>query len=227
LKALIRVVIILGVLAVAVVCGLGFVGVLPVPVVSSMAGMDKARDLGGPGADPVALKEFVDAHGFQLLSPAANYTLSSAHTFGGSIPMDEVIGEGEINALGELQNDTAAFKQVSMRFHDGSGEVAAMVDLAGFGYPFAGPVYATWAITVNGPKSITVDLQSVEFGRIPIPADLATVAENAINSYFAGRLATIDGLSVEKFDLVEGGVSFVGTVPETYEAGVPALGQLP
>ncbi len=227
MKALVRLVVVLVLLAAIVVGGLGFAGVLQVPVVSSLAGMDKPRDLAGLDADAVAYQEFLDAHGFRLLSPAANYTLSSAHTFGGSVPVDEVIGEAEINAMGELRNDTAAFKDVSVRFHDGYAEVAAMVDLSGFGYPFAGPVYGTWAITVNGPRSVTVDLQSVEFGRIPVPADVAKMAEDALNSYLAGRLATIDGLSIQTFALEEGGVYFVGTLPETYEAGAPAAGQLP
>jgi hypothetical protein len=72
-----------------------------------------------------------------------------------------------------------------------------------------------------------VDLRSVEFGRIPVPADLAKTAEDAINSYLAGRLATITGLSIQTFALEEAGVHFVGTLPETYEADPPGAGQLP
>ena len=227
MKALVRLVIVLIVLAALVVGGLGFAGVVQVPVVSSLAGMDRPRGLEGRDADAVAYQEFLDAHGFRLLSPAANYTLSSAHTFGGSVSINEVIGEAEINAMGELQNDTEAFKDVAIRFRDGYAEASAMVDLSGFGYPLAGPVYGTWAITVNGPRSVTVDLRSVEFGRIPVPADLAKMAEDAINSYLAGRLATITGLSIQTFALEEAGVYFAGTLPETYEAGTPAAGQLP
>jgi len=227
LKALVRVVLVLVVLTAVAVAGLGFAGVLQVPVVSSIAGMDKPRDLDGRDADPVAYQEFLDAHGFQFVSPATNYTLSSIHTFSGSVPLDEVIGEVEVNAMGELQNDTSAFRDVSIRFHDGYAEAAAMVDLAGFGYPIAGPVYGTWSITVNGPRSVSVDLQTVEFGRIPVPADLAKTAEDALNSYLAARLATIDGLSIQTFALEEAGVRFAGSLPETYEAGAPAAGRLP
>lgn len=227
MKALARIVIVLVVLAAVVVGGLGFAGVIQVPVVSSLAGMDKPRDLDGQDADAVAFQEFLDAHGFRLLSPAANYTLSSVHTFGGSVPIDEVIGEAEINGMGELQIDTQAFRDVSIRFHDGYAEAAAMVELSGFGYPVSGPVYGTWAITVTGPQSVRVDLQSVEFGRIPVPGDLVKTAEDAINSYLAGRLATIDGLSIQTFALEEAGVHFVGSLPETYEAGTAVAGQMP
>jgi hypothetical protein len=226
-KALIRLVLVLVVLAVLAVGGLAFAGIVQVPVVSSLVGMDKPRDLGSTGVDPVVYKEFIDAHGFKLPSPAGNYTLNSLHTFSGSVPMDEVIGEAEINTLGEIRNPSPAFKNVTIRFHDGYAETAAMVDLSGFGYPASGPVYAKWSITVNGPKSVTVDLQAVELGRIPVPADIAAKASDALNTYLAGRLATIDGLSIETFAMEEAGVHFVGTLPETYEAGVPAAGQLP
>jgi hypothetical protein len=227
LKTLIRLVIVLAVLALVVVGGLGFAGVIQVPVVSSLAGMDKPRDLGGETVSEAAYQAFLEAHGFKLPSPAANYTLNSAHTFSGSVPLDEVIGEAEINSMGEVRNGSPAFRDISMQFHDGYAETSAMVDLSGFGYPVSGPVYLKWAITVNGPKSVTVDLQTVEYGRVPIPADLAKTAEDALNSYLAGRLLTIDGLSVETFTLEEAGIQFKGTLPETYEAGVPTAGQLP
>ncbi|MHB8890776.1 MAG: hypothetical protein ACYC65_01890 [Candidatus Limnocylindrales bacterium] len=62
MKALVRLVLVLVVLAAVAVAGLGFAGVLQVPVVSSIAGMDKPRDLDGLDADPVAYQEFLDAH---------------------------------------------------------------------------------------------------------------------------------------------------------------------
>ena len=227
MKALVRVAVVLVVLAAVVVGGLGVAGVVQVPVVSSVAGMDRPRDLGGLPADRAAYQAFVTAHGFRLPSPAGNYTLGSAHTFSGSVPLDEVVGEAEINAMGELANPSPAFRQVTMRFHDGYAEASAMVDLASFGYPFAGPVYGRWTVVVTGPKSVSVDVSSLEFGRVPVPAEVAKTARDALNTYLTGRLATIDGLRIGTFALEEGGVHFAGSLPETYEAGTPAAGRLP
>lgn len=227
MKALVRLVMVLVVLGAIVIAGAAFTGIVQVPVVSSLVGMDKPRDLGGADADPVAFEAALAEHGLTLASPAENYTLGSAHTFSGSVPVDAVLSEAIINAMGEIANDSPAFKDVSVRFHDGSAETSAMIDLGGFGYPISGPVYLAWSVEVSGPRSVAVSLDTVELGRIGVPADFLAQAEDAINGYLATRLAAIDGLTIEAFDLQDGAVHFAGALPERYEAGVPAVGQLP
>jgi len=84
-----------------------------------------------------------------------------------------------------------------VRFHDGSAEAAAFVDLAPYGYPLAGPVRAAFRVAVTGPRSVQVSIDSLQFGRIGVPGDILARAQDGVNAYLATRLAGIDGLKID------------------------------
>jgi hypothetical protein len=226
-KIVVRLAVLLAVLALLAAVGVAFAGVAQVPVLSGVFGMDGARDLGEAEPDQAGYDAIVAKYGIEMPSPAGNYTFSSPHTFSGSVEVDETFTEGQVMAIREMGNPAPGLSDVHVRFRAGSAEVSAMVDLAPWGYPFSGPVYGTWSVDVEGPRSVSVSLANLEFGRIPVPADIAAQADTALNGYLASRLPGIDGLSIESIELREGAIHYTGSLPRRYEASPPVAGELP
>ncbi len=222
-----RKLVVLLVLVAALVCAVAYSGVLQVPVLSGLMGTDHARDLGEADADPAAYAALVKDLGLGFTSPGEHYTFSSVHTFAGSVALDATLSEGTVMAIREFNAPAPGIDDVHVRFHNGSLETSAMVDLAPYGYPLSGPVYARATVTVTGPRSISVSVSDLAFGNVPVPGDVAAQAETAINAYLATRLVGIDGLAIDSLAFTEGGVAFSGTVPQSYGAGVPKVGDLP
>ena len=158
---------------------------------------------------------------------AASFRAAARHEFSGSVPVDETIPESTILAIREFQTDTPGLRDVSFRFHAGSAEAAAFIDLAPYGYPLSGPVYASFRVAVAGPKRVTVALDALDFGRLGVPGDLRARAEDALNGYLTMRLAQIDGLKIATLAFREGAVEFAGTLPTTYDASPPQPGAMP
>jgi len=215
------------VLAIVAVGAAAWSGVVQVPVVSHALGMDHARDLGAAPADATAYAAWSKQLGLAFSSPDANYTFASKHTFAGTVKLDGTVPEGTLTGMREFGNPAPGISDVHVRFHAGSMETSAIVDLAPYGYPLSGPVYARAAVTVTGPRTVSVSVSSLTFGNITVPSDIAAKAQDAINSYLATRLATIDGLSIKHLAFVDGAVDFTGTVPKSYGADIPAKGTLP
>ena len=227
MRALFKVVVVVAVLAVLVGGAAAWMGVVQVPVLSSAFGMDRPADLGAAKPDVAAYDAFVTKHGLTHTSPDANYTLASKHTFAGSYALDEVIPEAVILATRTLRGNAPSFHDVTVRFHDGSAEAAAFIDLSPYGYPLAGPVRTAFRVAVTGPRSVQVSIDSLQFGRLGVPADILARAQDGVNAYLATRLAGIDGLRIDAFTFQEGGVHFAGTLPKTYGAAAPRAGDLP
>jgi hypothetical protein len=202
-------------------------GVLQVPVLSASFGMDHPRDLGSAQPDEAAYASFSSRLGVKLPSPAANYSFSSRHEFSGSVAVNETIQESTVLAIREFQTDTPGLRDVSIRFHHGSAEAAAFIDLAPYGYPLSGPVYTSFRVAVAGPKRVTVTLDALDFGRLGVPGDIRARAEDALNGYLATRLAQIDGLEVTTLAFRESAVTFAGSLPTTYQASPPQPGAMP
>ena len=227
MRALVRFVVVIAVLAVLAGGAAAWMGVVQVPVLSSAFGMDRPADLGAATPDVAAYEAFVKKHGLVHTSPDADYTLASKHTFAGSYALDEVIPEAVILATRTLRGNAPSFHDVTVRFHEGSAEAAAFVDLAPYGYPLAGPVRAGFRVAVTGPRSVQVSIDSLQFGRIGVPTDILARAQDGVNAYLATRLAGIDGRRIDELAFEEGGVRFAGTLPTTYGSDAPQPGALP
>lgn len=227
MRWLLRLVVVLLVVVLAAAGIAAWLGVVQVPVVSDVVGMSSARDLGAAEPDDTAYAAWATELGVTLPSPVANYTFTSPHTFSGSVAVDDTVPEATILAIRELQADTPGLRDITVRFHEGSAEASAFIDLAPYGYPLAGPVYASFGVAVDGPQQVTVVIDALEFGRLGVPADVLATAESAINDYLSSRLPEIEGLAIGTLAFQEGAVRFAGTVPTTYEAGPPEPGTLP
>ena len=199
-------------------------GVVQVPVVSGMFGMDHARDL-GMQKDRQAFEDFATQFGIERPSAPENYTLSSPHHWAGGVKVDGVITEAALGSLREFNSANPYLKDISFRIHPGYVEMAAFVKGVP-GYPFSGPVYGKFSIERHGPKSVSVNISSLQFGNIGVPGNYIDQAETEIGTYMNENIVEA-GISIDSLQLREGGIYFKGTWPKTITADAPANGQVP
>ena len=215
-------VVIVGIVAVAAVA-VSWAGVAQVPVLSSAFGMDHARDLGMP-SDRAAFESFCDQYGITRPSPAENYTLSSKHHWSGSVKVDGVISEAALGSLREFTTPNAHFNQIQFRIHKGVVEMAAFVNVPG--YPVSGPVYGKFSINRTSPKTVSIDISQLDFGRVGVPGNVVDQATTAIDTY-VNKTIVEAGITIDALDLREGGIYFKGTWPKTITADPPNTNAIP
>jgi hypothetical protein len=212
------------VLAVIVTGVVGWSGVVQVPIVSAAFGMDHARDLAMP-QDRQAFEDFCTQYGITRPSAPANYTLSSRHHWSGSVQVDGVIGEAALGSLREFNSANPYLSQINFRIHAGYVEMAAFVKGVP-GYPISGPVYGQFSLVRTGSKSVSVSINSLQFGNIGVPSSYVNQAETEIGAYVNATIVDA-GISIEALELREGGIYFKGTWPKSITADPPAPGNVP
>ena len=211
-------------IVVVLVLAASWLGVAQIPVLSTIFGMDHARDLGMP-SDRDAFEAFCDRWGIERPSDPANYTLSSKHHWSGSVQIDDTLTEAALGSIRELHNPNAHFSGVQIRIHDGYAEIAAFVNNIE-GYPLSGPIYGKFSLTVTSPKSVSVQISQLEFGRVGVPGNVTDHVQNILAGYLNDKIVEA-GITIEALELREGGIYFKGTWPQTITADPSNPGDLP
>jgi hypothetical protein len=224
MRKLIVLVVVLAVIVGAPLSAAAWSGVVQVPVVSGVFGMDRARDL-GMQQDRQAFEDFATQFGIERPSAPANYTLASPHHWSGAVQVDGVITEAALGSLREFNSENPYLSGINFRIHPGYVEMAAFVKGIP-GYPFSGPVYGKFSIQRNGPKSVSVNISSLQFGNIGVPGNYIDQAKTEIGTYLNTSIVKA-GISIDSLELREGGIYFKGTWPKTVTADPPASGQVP
>ena len=177
-------------------------GVVQVPVVSGVFGMDHARDL-GMKSDRQAFEAFTKQFGIERPSAPGNYTLSSPHQWAGGVKVDGVLTEAALGALPEFTSQNPYLSGINFRIHDGYVEMAAFVKGIP-GYPLSGPVYGKFSIERTGSKSVSVNISSLQFGNVGVPSNYVDQAETEIGTYLNANIVEA-ALSIHSLQLPEGG----------------------
>ena len=196
----------------------GWSGVVQLPIVSPLMGMDRARDL-GMRSDQQALASFCTQNGITWASAPENYTLANHHVVTGTVAIDGLIAEGALGALPELRNPNPYVSGINFRIHYGYVEMAAFVKGLP-GYPLSGPVYGQFSLERTGDKSVQVHITHFDFGHIGVPGDFLRLAENQLNAMLNQAISDL-GITIDALDLREGAIYFKGTWPQTISADAP------
>jgi hypothetical protein len=199
------------VLLVASLVSASYLGVAQVPVLSAAFGMNHARDL-GVVRDPVALDNFCAKWGIERPSPAADYSFTAKHQGTGSVAIDDTISEAALAALPEYNSPNKYFDNLQFRIHAGYLEMSAFVHLPG--YPVTGPVYGQASITRTSSTSVAINFSDLEFGRVGVPANVANQVVDHLNTVI-NREIVDNGVTIDTLELLEGGIHFQGTWPQT------------
>jgi uncharacterized membrane protein YuzA (DUF378 family) len=200
-----------------------YLGIVQVPVLSSVFGMDHPRDLHMVG-DSAALDAFCSKWGIERPSPTANYTLTSKHHYSGSVQVDGTISEAALAALPEYSAPNAQVSQIQFRIHEGSMEMSAFVHVPG--YPASGPVYAQFSISATSSRTVALDFSELDFGRIGVPSNVVNAVKSTLDEYLNGKILAA-GVKIDTLELHEGAIRFKGTWPKTITVGPPNPAAVP
>lgn len=130
----------------------------------------------------------------------------------GSKKIDQTFTDAEISAIENVSNATSGpFKDVQIHFVGGN-----QVEASGFitDSRVNAPVYVKGNVVSTGSKTFSVNISAIEAGSFVIPPGVKEIISSQFSSYVNGILAKITPLNVEKVEISNGSVHFVGTIPE-------------
>ena len=222
-KKLIGILAIVGVVVMVLVIGvvlvLGSTGL--VPIVSDLMGTSKPRELGVSFSETNYSSGLAKVPGAKVLNPEY-LCIGCDYTSTGSVPTKNTFTAEEFTAMLNKRNDgtIGPASDIQIKFNpDGTIETSAMVDTTGMeGVPeLKGPVYAKGKIDSFTSRSLELDLESAEFGRVGVPSDQIPQVEEEINNALKKVFEQNPGLSINDIEVTESGVVFDGTLPESVE----------
>jgi hypothetical protein len=235
----------MGVIAVVLVIVLvaGYFGLLP--VVSSLFGSDKPRDLGVTYTQA----DFSSAHtksGIQRVDLPASTPPEKSLAYSGQHTVNLNLSQQEVTALLNLTPwEYWPYREVEVRFNpDGSAELSGIVQMDKMkDYALARGLSAsdigivmdkvnTFAIVqkdmpfylkgtgsvVNGVVSFHAD--KLELGRISIPTDQVNGREAELTQALNEAIARIPGFTCKNFSVSNGQIHFDGTVPNQVQRAI-------
>lgn len=232
---LLRAVFVIVLIAAVVVLGLGYVGL--VPAVANVLGVQKPRDLGVRYTDADLASGNVKSGTKTTLLPAGA-SPEESYKVTGSIPVKAAFSYRELTALAaerERQWEYCPVSSVQIKIHDdGTVEASGILRMdrvyncaAAVGLPMEAvdaalstfqiargnpPVYVKGTGAVTNGK-VTLDLQRLEVGRLPIPASLIAQNEGLIAAAIE-QVIKASGVNARSVTFAGGELRFDGTKPE-------------
>ncbi len=206
-----------------VFCGVLLVaasGFVKIPVLNSLLGTDKPRDL-GVRTDPSYFQDMLNKQAVQVDGSYDRYCIDCYITYSGMKPMDISVTSSELSSMIRAANDKeGTMKDVQVKLGSNNEmEMSGNLDLRKYGYDYNGPIYAQGNIVKNGKNALKIDLSNAQAGLIPVPAEYARKGsaelENAINR----QLSRMQGLNIEDFSVSDGSLHYKGNFPSKIQAG--------
>lgn len=223
------------VLAVIIVLGLGYLGFIP--VVSSVFGSNKPRDLGVTytAAD---LSSARAKAGRQVTELAANLPPGQSLTFSGQKAVDVSLTQAEFNAFINDKWEYYPVTDVQVKIgQDGVAEVSGILRVDRFHglaetlqvpqavrdrvkdylkyVPANLPFYLKGTAAIDNGQITTFNFPEVQISKVSIPQSALTEnKQNAIDATY-WFMSRIPGFSAKTFNLNGGKVNFNGNMPAT------------
>jgi hypothetical protein len=208
-----------------------------VPGLSKVFGADKPRDLGvrPTQADAGAV---VKRMGYKLDNqPTATKPSDYRQAYSGKVNLDQDFSQAEISALLTYNHVSWWLLQdVQVKIHpDGVVEASLRLDTTGINWTPDGdvptgimrylpavmpdelPLYMKGTMFATGPKTVRMDFQALQIGRVPVPASVLQDNEGRANKYVNDRIAGITGLNIQELSFKDGKVHFKGTYPQEFK----------
>lgn len=128
--------------------------------------------------------------------------------------IDQTFSSEEISAIQNYSNSTKGpFRDVQIKFLGNNQiEASGMVNDPRIKIP--GPVYVKGTLWNTGPRSFDIAVSDLKVGDYAVPAPIVAQAKTEFIGYVNNILSGIDGLKVEKVEIKDGGVRFVGDIPK-------------
>ena len=191
-------------------------GLVKIPVLSSLLGTDNPRDLIGE-VDPDLYQDVLVRGEVTLATEVDQYCLTCDITYGNFGPMDITVSSAELSSLLQAtNNDLGPLREIQVKLNDNDqAEMSAYLDLKDYGYDFSGPVYAAGSIVKNGSSGVTIEIQKIEVGILPIPEEYIKQGEKGLNSLINSQLSKMPNLKIDLLEISDNSLHFKGNYPKT------------
>jgi hypothetical protein len=212
----------------------GYLGVIP--GVSKLFGSDKPRDLGvkftendfksmetktGATAEPMPDSETVSLtikhvgqHDVDATFTQEEFTSKVSNRKWRDNPFGNV--QVKFNADGSAEASGILKLPVATRFFAAIGIATADVEAAAkkFNVPMADVPFYFKGTGVAENNHITPNLTALEIGRVPVPQSIINQYQQEAADLATDLLGRVQGFSMEKAEIVDGKLHFVGTLPD-------------
>lgn len=187
-----------------------------IPGLSSLIGTDKPRDLGVHWS-PADYDSAYRKAPIERSSPEL-YCLICPTNYSGTRPVDNTFSDRELSAWLSMQNAKyGPIRDVQVKLNaDGTAEMSGMY-VEGANTPF----YVKGRIDRESSRSVSLDVTSLEVGRVPVPVDRVGEVNQAVNEAVNGLLSTVSGLDIQQLEVQGGALHFKGTLPQTARGSPP------
>ena len=207
---------------IVILCGVVLVaatGFIKVPILTSLLGTDKPRDL-GVRIDPSYFQDMLNTQAIKVDGSYDRYCLDCYITYSDMKPMDISVTSSELSSMIRSTNDLdGTLKDVQIKLGDNNGmEMSANLDLTKYGYDYKGPIYAQGTVAADGNNAIKIDVSQADAGLIPVPGEYTQRGAQELEKVINRQLSRMPGLNIEDLSINNGVLHYKGNFPTNIQA---------
>lgn len=201
--------IVIGVIVAVLILGVGYLGIYKIPVISSVMGADKPKNLGIKTSEE-ALASIKEKIPMKITGEYVNFeSTDPSQLFTGSIPVDTSTTSEEITSwLQRFEGTDPIFSNTQVKKFEGGLEISTMLTQY-----LKTPIYVKVMVNRASDKSVSLDIQKASLGRIPVPEKYLNQASDWFEEKISKIMAVIPGFSMEKYEIHKDYSVFKGTFP--------------
>lgn len=188
--------------------GVASTGVYEVPVISTVMGTNKPKDL-GVKTSPEGVASISKKIPMKISGDYISYTADPEEIFTGQINVDaEFSSEETTSWLARFEGTDPIFDDVQVKKGDGEMEISAMVRKY-----IKAPVYIRVKVDQVGVNQVDLDIVEGKLGRISIPEIYLQKGEEFFEERVNTLMNTIPGFKMESYEIKGGNSYLKGTYP--------------
>jgi hypothetical protein len=193
---------------------LGATGLFKIPVVSTMFGTAKAKDLGIESSE-AALVSLQNKVSTRLVGNASDFCVLCQRNFEGEVKLNTRMTSEEITSfLNKYFKNDEILSGLQVKMVEGGLEISSQLNK-----PVKIPVYVKVSVESAGSKSITLKIKEARVGLFPVPKGYQEKFQDWAEKTINKRMTEVNGFSMEKLEYHEGYGDFIGTFPESVTPG--------
>lgn len=213
-----RAILILLIIVIVLVFGVAAIGLVQIPIISAIVGVNKPKDL-GVKVSQEALNSLQNKMPVKIEGSASELCLSCNQTFSGVVSITANRTSEEITSFLQLwpRQEGDILKNTQVKFIEGGLEISTKLNKY-----IKAPVYVKVMVEHESNKSVRLDIVKGQVGLFSVPEKYLEQAEEFFQEVVNNRLSQISGLSIDRLEYHEGYSSFTGTYPAVVK---PASGK--
>ncbi len=156
----------------------------------------------------------IDKAKVEVPVPGALY-LGSTFLAQGSQQDDLTLSDAEVSAIQNYSNELRGpINKVQIKFLGGKkAEASFVTNFTYQGQKINYPIYVKGDVYNTGPKSFGLKVDQLQAGSLSLPSVITKKVETEFTNYVNNILNGVAGLEVQKVEINNGSVHFVGTIP--------------